>query len=92
MEERKNFYLIYKEAINNIAKYAVCKDVWIEMNMIHNKVMLHIKDNGRGFDMLSGSAGNGLFNMKKRAETLKGKLSVTSNIDKGTSVELSFEV
>ena len=92
MEERKNFYLIYKEAINIIAKYAACKDVWIEMNMNHNKVMLNIKDNGKGFDKLNGSTGNGLFNMKKRAETLKGKLTITSNIGEGTLVELSFEV
>ena len=92
MEERKNFYLIYKEAINNIAKYADCKEVWIEMKMHHNKVTLNIRDNGKGFDMLNGNKGNGLFNMQKRAEALKGKLNVVSNIGEGTLVELSFEV
>lgn len=92
MEERKNFYLIYKEAINNIAKYAGCKDVWIDMKMNHNSIMLVIKDNGKGFNMLNGTKGNGLFNMKKRAEALNGKIKVTSNVGEGTLIELSFEV
>lgn len=92
MEERKNFYLIYKEAINNIAKYANCKDVWIEMKLNQNKIILNIKDNGKGFNTISNSNGNGLFNMKKRAELLKGKLEVTSNTDEGTSIKLCFEV
>jgi two-component sensor histidine kinase len=92
MEERKNFYLIYKESVNNIAKYADCKEVWIEMKMNHNKVTLNIRDNGKGFDMLNGNRGNGLFNMKKRAEALNGKLNVVSDVGKGTLIELSFEV
>jgi len=92
MEERKNFYLIYKETINNIAKYAACKDVWISMNLVHSKIILIISDNGKGFDLQSSKKGNGLFNMKKRAEMLRGKLSVNSSINEGTSIELSFEV
>jgi hypothetical protein len=47
MEDRKNFYLIYKEAINNTAKYAGCKSVWIEMKLNHNIITLKIKDNGK---------------------------------------------
>jgi len=36
--------------------------------------------------------GNGLNNMKRRAELLKGKLSIDSQPGKGTSVELNFPV
>ena len=92
MEKRKNFYLIYKEAINNIAKYAACKDVWIQMQMHHNEVMLQIKDNGNGFDIVNKKNGNGLINMQQRTNMLKGKLIVTSKINEGTLVELRFEV
>ena len=92
MEERKNFYLIYKEAINNVAKYAGCKDVWIEMKMHHNQVMLSITDNGKGFDLQNSNKGNGLYNMKRRAGILKGKLIVTSNTGEGTSIQFQFEV
>jgi len=92
MEKRKNFYLIYKEAINNVAKYASCKDVWINMQMHHNEVLLQIKDNGNGFDTTKRKSGNGLSNMQQRADLLNGKLIITSSIGKGTSVELRFEV
>jgi two-component sensor histidine kinase len=92
MEERKNFYLIYKEAINNIAKYAECKDVWISMALDHSKILLEIKDNGKGFDVENIGEGNGLVNMKKRAEMLKGKLTITSKRGEGTLVRLSFQL
>lgn len=88
MQERKNFYLIYKEAINNTAKYSGGKDVWIEMTLKDGEICLLIKDNGKGFDLRNGKKGNGLFNMQKRTDALKGKLNVTSETGKGTTVEL----
>jgi signal transduction histidine kinase len=91
MEERKNFYLIYKEAINNIAKYAECKDVWIAMDLEHDKVQLEIKDNGKGFSPEDINHGNGLLNMAKRAEKLKGKLAITSQPGQGASIRLNFQ-
>jgi signal transduction histidine kinase/ligand-binding sensor domain-containing protein len=92
MDDRKNFYLIYKEAINNMAKYAECKSLWVEMKLDQHMVTLKIRDNGRGFDMANTNKGNGLFNMKKRAEMLKGALTVTSTIGEGTTLQLSFKV
>jgi ligand-binding sensor domain-containing protein/two-component sensor histidine kinase len=92
MEYRKNFYLIYKEAINNAAKYAACKNAWIEMTLHQKIITLHIRDNGRGFDLANTRKGNGLFNMKKRAELLKGNLAIKSTAGEGTSVLLSFKV
>ena len=50
MEERKNFYLIYKEALNNIVKYAGCKQVWIEMKLNDSHINLEVRDDGNGFD------------------------------------------
>jgi len=92
MEERKNFYLIYKEAINNTAKYAGCKTVWIDMKLHQNTVTLNIRDNGKGFDVSNTVKGNGLYNMKKRAQMLKGALTVTSKIGEGTALQLNFKV
>jgi signal transduction histidine kinase len=92
MEGRKNFYLIYKEAINNIAKYAGCTSVWIEMKITHKMITLTILDNGKGFNMANPVKGNGLSNMKKRAELLKGALRVKSTLGEGTSIQLSFKV
>lgn len=92
MEERKNFYLIYKEAINNITKYAGCKNLSVVMKLIGNRVSLQIIDNGRGFDVANKNRGNGMFNMQKRAEMLKGVLTIISTIGEGTTVQLNFKV
>jgi two-component sensor histidine kinase/frataxin-like iron-binding protein CyaY len=91
MEDRKNFYLIYKEAINNIAKYAGCQSVWIVMKLDQNVVTLTIRDNGKGFDAAHTTTGNGLFNMHKRAKMLKGALTVASTIGEGTTLQLTFK-
>jgi signal transduction histidine kinase len=92
MEERKNFYLIYKEAINNLVKYAGCKNVWVDMSLRQNTVTLIIRDNGKGFDVANTSTGNGIFNMKKRAEFLNGTFRVDSKIGEGTTLQLWFKV
>ncbi|HVG12084.1 MAG TPA: triple tyrosine motif-containing protein [Flavisolibacter sp.] len=92
MEERKNFYLIYKEAVNNIAKYAGCKSVWVDMKLDANIVTLKIRDNGKGFDVANTNNGNGMFNMNKRAQMLKGALTVVSTVGEGTTLQLKFKV
>ena len=92
MEERKNFYLIYKEAINNIAKYAGCTTIWIDMKLHQKTVTLNIRDNGKGFDVATSTKGNGLYNMKKRAEMLNGTLTVTSKPGDGTTFQLNFKI
>lgn len=92
MEERKNFYLIFKEAINNIAKYAACNLVRIEMKMNPAAVELIIQDNGKGFDTNTMKHGNGLINMRKRAEVLHGSLQIQSSPGNGTMLNLQFKV
>ncbi|MEP7167966.1 MAG: two-component regulator propeller domain-containing protein [Bacteroidota bacterium] len=92
MDERKNFYLIYKEAINNIVKYAECSHVTIELSYRYSSIFLIIKDDGIGFDIKNISKGNGLINMQKRAEMLNGKLTLNAYPGKGTVVELRFDI
>ncbi|MEP7323897.1 MAG: triple tyrosine motif-containing protein, partial [Saprospiraceae bacterium] len=92
MEERKNFYLIYKETVNNIAKYALGSEVRITMKVNQDDVMLSIKDNGVGFDTKTINSGNGLINLRTRANALKGQLQVQSMPGEGTEIILKFKV
>jgi signal transduction histidine kinase len=89
MEKRKNLYLVFKEAVNNIAKYAGATVVSISMQQKNSHVILMIEDNGKGFDTQSAHSGNGLVNMEQRARLLKGQLKITSS-NIGTKVELNF--
>jgi len=89
--KRKNFYLIFKEAINNLLKYAQCDKVEIDVRKENNLIHLSISDNGIGF-LAANSRGNGLHNMKKRAEELNGTLEIDSEIGKGTRITLKFQL
>jgi signal transduction histidine kinase len=89
-EERKNIFLIYKEAIYNIAKYAECKKVAIALNIKDKAFKMVIQDDGRGFAVQNISAynGNGIKNMKARADEMSATLNIISNKNAGTFVEL----
>jgi signal transduction histidine kinase len=90
MDERKNLYLIYKEAINNLAKYSGCSEVSIELKLYRGMINMVLKDNGKGFDLDAVGKGNGLTNMRKRADMLKGRLTINTSPGKGTEIELNF--
>jgi signal transduction histidine kinase len=91
MEKRRDFYLIYKEAINNIAKYANGKNVWITVNLKNSKVSFIVSDDGQGFDPGPFTEkGNGLGNMNYRAAALNGKIEITSSPGAGTVIYLIF--
>jgi signal transduction histidine kinase len=92
MEARRDFFLIFKEAVNNAAKYAKCANISIELSVIGKKLYLTIIDNGVGFDTATTDNGNGLGNMKKRTDSLNGTLLINSSINKGTHIELQIPV
>ncbi|MEJ7684504.1 MAG: ATP-binding protein [Segetibacter sp.] len=90
MANRKNFYLIFKEAVHNAAKYAECKNIWVKIESAAPHLLMIIKDDGKGFDVQHPKNGNGLANMHKRASEMKGRLSVDSAYTQGTTVTLVF--
>ena len=92
MEARRDFFLIFKEAVNNAAKYSKADKVIIDVRLINKHVHLSIQDNGEGFDVKLADGGNGLGNMYKRADNMGAKLYINSTIAKGTKVELIIPV
>ena len=92
VEKRRHFYLIFKESINNIAKYAQATEVKIYILLKGNVVDSTIYDNGVGFYTLGKTQGNGLRNMKERAELIGGNIEITSNSQNGTTVHFTFKV
>ena len=85
-EQRRNLYLIFKEAINNAAKYAQCTEVELVFGVTNGILTLEITDNGQGFDPNSKESGNGLYNMRQRATEIGGHLEIISAPGKGTRV------
>jgi signal transduction histidine kinase len=90
MKRRRDFYLIFKETIHNLVKYASATKATIQVTMEKNNLVLKITDNGVGFDATKVIKGNGLQNMKQRAQELQGLLKINSIIGEGTSIILSI--
>jgi signal transduction histidine kinase len=91
MEARRDFFLLFKEAINNIAKYAKADKASVHLTVHHKRLLMIIKDNGIGFD-IDKADGNGLGNMYKRAASLKGRLQIQSKPGEGTQITLNIPV
>jgi two-component sensor histidine kinase len=91
LEKRRNFYLIFKEALNNLIKYSKAKRVQISLLHHSSTITLLIRDDGLGFDATKKYNGNGLTNIKKRAKEINAELTIESGENTGTSLQLSFK-
>jgi signal transduction histidine kinase/ligand-binding sensor domain-containing protein len=92
MEMRRDVFLIFKEAVNNSAKYSHCTKIEIRITHANKRLNISIADNGVGFNVNKADSGNGLGNMQKRAESLHGKINIKSNQNEGTEVSLIVPV
>jgi len=99
--QRNIFYLLYKEAINNVSKHAACKNILIELlKLKSNLLLLKIKDDGKGFDLAPNLlhdkeysfGGNGIGNIYKRAAELNAKLTINSSVGNGTEICLKLPI
>ncbi len=86
-----NIYRIIQEAIANIYKHSQATSVEILIHKLKNRLIIEIKDNGKGFDPNNSTAGIGLKNMKNRSRTMKGKLSITTSSE-GTLIKLVVKI
>lgn len=92
MEDRRDFFLIFKEAVNNVAKYSHCDKCAIHVSLHQHRLLLDVQDNGVGFEVDKVDSGNGLSNIQKRAEALKGRATIQSKPGEGTHVTLNIPV
>jgi len=90
--KRHDLFMIFKEAVNNLAKHSGCCNAAIELSVKKNILQLLITDNGKGFKNDGFSEGNGIGNLYKRAAALQGTLSIESQVNLGTKIELKIPV
>jgi ligand-binding sensor domain-containing protein/signal transduction histidine kinase len=86
-EVKRNLLLILKEALTNIFKHSEASEVRISLAADKSAIEMQIHDNGKG--MPEGSQnnfGNGLKNMRKRAESIHAEFNIHSTEKSGTSV------
>lgn len=91
LEAKQNLYLIFKEIINNAAKYARASLVRASIRKNDNQLEINISDDGTGFDVSRKSERNGLRNIRLRAESLGGKTLLSSS-ENGTVFKIQFPI
>jgi signal transduction histidine kinase len=96
-EQRRDIFLICKEALTNAARHANCKHVTLSFNVAGPQILIEISDDGGGFQTSpnapaptgNGRGGHGLVNMRTRATRLGADLEITSGHGRGTQLKLS---
>lgn len=88
-EEKRNLYMILKEAINNSLKYADASEIKVSVRITgHKNPEISCSDNGKGFEHSTTQSGNGLANMQRRARQLRYQLIMQSANGEGSSITL----
>lgn len=92
LEDRRNLFLLYKEALNNIARHSRAENVSIQFREEGGILVLRIHDGGVGFDEPALTRKGGLQTMRKRAQLLKSSLEIDSAPGRGTTLTLRKKI
>lgn len=89
-----SLYRTIQELTNNIVKHAKASVVVIQLNLIHDLLMVTVEDNGVGFivDNAKPTGGIGLGNVISRIEYMGGKIDIRSDLGKGTYINIEIDV
>jgi PAS domain S-box-containing protein len=85
-------YRIIQEKLNNIVRHAEASSVIIELTVSKNNVYLHIADNGKGFDLRTIKKGQGIMNIKSRAELHEGTAEIVTNPGEGCKLSVLIPI
>lgn len=87
---RRSLFLAVKEALNNAAKYSGATELFLRIHRERDQVLVTVEDNGRGFDVLLPTEGNGLNNMQQRLAEMGGVCQIFSEPGAGCRVEFTM--
>lgn len=95
-EQKRNLYLIFKEAINNSVRHSECQNASLAIRLEGTTLIAEFSDDGRGFDETTANGnklgGRGMENIRSRAAEIGAKISVETGIDAGTKIILKMPV
>ncbi len=85
-------FRIAQEALTNTRRHAEASGAWVTLEFGEDRTVLTVKDNGKGFELpqrmgdLASVGKLGLAGMQERAQLIRGKLTLQSELGKGTTV------
>ncbi len=89
-ESHRAIFMVVKECLNNCVKHSFATEIFFQIRLTKEALLLTIKDNGVGFQLSNDTTGNGLRNMKNRIASIGGSMNVQSNPTRGTQIEMSI--
>ncbi|MBO4771936.1 MAG: response regulator [Bacteroidales bacterium] len=96
-ETQAEIFRIVCELLNNAFKYSHATLITLTLASEGNTLTLQYHDNGIGFDVTStleqikGKKTSGLFNIHERVDKLGGTISLVSELNKGTTIEIAIK-
>ena len=90
-QDRRNIILIVKEIFNNALKHSAATKIDIDIISEGSELIIHITDNGNGFDINSPAKGYGLKSIQKRLNDINGEHSINSSAT-GTSIRVKLNL
>ena len=90
-----NIYRIIQESLTNVARHAAAKNVYISLeNMQRNddRLVLEIKDDGKGFDPNKIRKGMGLSGIQERVDSMGGEFHLVTAVNKGVNITIILPV
>jgi signal transduction histidine kinase len=87
-DEQIEVFRIVQESLGNARRHADAEHVEVSISQRGGRRVVVVRDDGVGFDEKSVTLGQGLANMKLRAEAIEGRLSMRSAPGRGTAIEV----
>jgi PAS domain S-box-containing protein len=89
-ERTTAIFRIFQETLTNVTRHAEATRVDVRLGRENGKIVLEVRDNGRGIaaEQLSSGRSLGILGMRERALLLGGELTITGAPGKGTTVKV----
>jgi signal transduction histidine kinase len=87
-DEQIELFRIVQEGLANSRKHSEARHAWVQIGERSGERFVALRDDGEGFDATEDSAGQGLRNMRERAASIGGALTLSSAPGAGTALEV----
>ena len=91
-DEQIEVFRIVQEGLANVRKHAGARHADVLIGARDGRRVVRVHDDGIGFEGGEAPAGQGLKNMRRRAETIEGGFSLRSRPGRGTALEIVLRV
>ncbi|UZD98319.1 PAS domain S-box protein [Pseudomonas corrugata] len=90
-ERATAIFRVIQESLTNVARHAQASRVGIHLECSDERVLIEVRDNGKGFDPKQLSEGSlGMLGMRERGHMLGGTVTVHSTVGQGACVQVNI--